>query len=172
MATLATFNEMMEQFLTELVQTFPEEAAIKKYMVAFEMARKANARMCMQEFMASITPYAQNIMARDEKFFIEHNEDIPFVNELNLKDHWNDSLSDNTKNAIWQYLQTLYMMGMTINALPEDTLAMIESVAKQCAMNFDAGGLNEQALLSGMSGLMNTLGAVASSKKSKPKSLQ
>jgi hypothetical protein len=121
--------------------------------------------------MASITPYAQSIMARDEAFFIEHNEEIPFVNELNLKEHWNDSLSENTKSAIWQYLQTLYMMGMTINALPDETLAMIESVAKQCAMNFDAGGLNEQALLSGMAGLMNTLGAVASAKKSK-KSLQ
>lgn len=172
MATLATFNEMMEQFLTELVQTFPEEKAMKKYMTAFDMARKANARVCLQEFMSSITPYAQHIMSRDDSFFIEHNDEIPFINELNLKEHWNDSLSENTKGAIWQYLQTLYMMGMTINALPDETLAMIESVAKQCAMNFDAGGLNEQALLSGMSGLMNTLGAVASAKKSKPKSLQ
>jgi hypothetical protein len=171
MATLSTFNEMMEQFLTELVQTFPEEKAVKTYLAAFEMTKKANARMCLQEFMSSITPYAQSIMARDEAFFIEHNEEIPFVNELNLKEHWNDSLSENTKSAIWQYLQTLYMMGMTINALPDETLAMIESVAKQCAMNFDAGGLNEQALLSGMAGLMNTLGAVASAKKSK-KSLQ
>lgn len=167
MATVATFNEMMGQFLTELVQTFPEEKAMKKYLAAFEMASKSNARICMQEFMSSITPYSQQIMGRDDSFFIEHNDEIPFVNELNLKTHWNDDLSENTKNAIWQYLQTLYLMGMTISSLPDETLAMIESVAKQCAMNLDAGGLDEKALLSGMSGLMNTLGAVASAKKSK-----
>jgi|694.fasta_scaffold01535_18 hypothetical protein len=167
MATIATFNEMMEQFLTELIQTFPDEKAIKKYFVAFDMARKSNARMCMQEFMNSIGPYSQQIMARDESFFIEHNDEIPFVNELNLKTHWNEDLSENTKNAIWQYLQTLYLMGMTISSLPEETLTMIETVAKQCAMNLGEGGLNEQALLSGMSGLMSTLGAVASTKKSK-----
>jgi uncharacterized UPF0160 family protein len=164
MATVSTFNEMMEQFLTELVQTFPEEKAMKKYLTAFEMAKKANARMCMQEFMKSVSPYAQKIMAKDDTFFIEHNSEIPFLEELNLKDWWNDSLSESTKGAIWQYLQTLYLMGMTINSLPEDTLAMIENVAKQCAKNLDESGLDEKSLLAGMSGLMSTLGSVAQTK--------
>lgn len=164
MATISTFNEMMEQFLTELVQTFPEEKAMKKYLTAFEMAKKTNARMCMQEFMASITPYAQKIMAKDETFFIENNKEIPFLNELNIVDHWNESLGESTKSAIWQYMQTLYLMGMTISALPEETISLIESVAKQCAINFEEKGLDENALLAGMSGLMSTLGSVAQSK--------
>ena len=164
MATVSTFNEMMGQFLTELVQTFPEEKAMKKYLTAFEMAKQSNARMVMNEFMKSVNPYAQKIMSKDDTFFIEHNSEIPFLDELNLKEHWNDTLSENTKNAIWQYLQTLYLMGMTISALPEETLSMIESVAKQCAKNLDEGGLDEQALLAGMSGLMSTLGNVAQAK--------
>ncbi len=167
MATITTFNEMMGQFITELVQTFPEEKAMKKYLTAFEMAKKTNARMCMQEFMNSVTPYAQYIMAKDEAFFIEHNSEVPFLNELNLKEHWTENLSEATKNAIWQYMQTLYLMGMTISALPEETISLIESVAKQCAMNLEEKGLDEKALLAGMSGLMNTLGSVAQSKKNR-----
>lgn len=158
-STVSAFNEMMKQFLTELVQTFPEEKAMKKYLTAFEMAKKSNARMVLNEFMKSVGPYSQQIMSRDETFFIEHNSEIPFVNELNLKDHWNDELSESTKGAIWQYMQTLYLMGMTISTLPEETLSMIESVAQKCMAS---GALNEDALMSGMAGLLNTFG------KSKP----
>ena len=32
---MGAWNDMMGQFLTELVQTFPEEPAIKKYMTSF-----------------------------------------------------------------------------------------------------------------------------------------
>lgn len=153
--TVTAFNEMMNQFLTELIQTFPEEKAMKKYLLAFEMAKEANARMVLNEFMKSVGPYSQQIMSRDERFFIEHNSEIPFVNELNLKEHWTDQLSESTKGAIWQYMQTLYLMGMTISTLPEDTLSMIESVAQKCV---SSGALNEEALLSGMAGLLNTFG--------------
>lgn len=153
--TVTAFNEMMNQFLTELIQTFPDEKAMKKYLLAFEMAKEANARMVLNEFMKSVGPYSQQIMSRDERFFIEHNSEIPFVNELNLKEHWTDELSESTKGAIWQYMQTLYLMGMTISTLPEDTLSMIESVAQKCV---SSGALNEEALLSGMAGLLNTFG--------------
>ena len=45
---------------------------------------------------------------------------------VNLEKHWG-SASENTKNAIWQYIQTLYMLGTTISSIPEDTLSMIET---------------------------------------------
>lgn len=153
--TVSAFNEMMNQFLLELIETFPNEKAMKKYHLAFEMAKSTNARMVLNEFMQSVTPYAQQIMGKNESFFFDHNSEIPFVNELNLKDHWNDSLSQNTKDAIWQYLQTLYLMGMTISTIPDETLSMIESVAQKC---MTSGALNEDALMSGMMGLLNTLG--------------
>ena len=74
---------------------------------------------------------------------------------VNLKDHWN-SCSENTKNAIWQYVQTLYMLGTTIKSIPEDTLSMIEKVAKQCADQMEEGGneLDEDALMKTMQGML------------------
>ncbi|NBQ48846.1 MAG: hypothetical protein EBU33_10415, partial [Sphingobacteriia bacterium] len=51
------------------------------------------------------------------------------VEELPLSKYWNDELTEGTKSAIWQYLQTLNILGMTITSIPSDMLSMVEGVA-------------------------------------------
>jgi hypothetical protein len=136
MTTISGFNDMMEQFLEELVHVFPEEPAMKKYRNAFEMLRKANSRACMENFMQNITPYSKQVMAKDASFFLD-NPDV--FTDFKLSNIWTADLSDHTKDAIWQYLQTLYILGNTISALPENTLNMIEKIAKQCAGEMSTG---------------------------------
>jgi hypothetical protein len=150
MSTITGFNDMMEQFLEELVQTFPEEPAMKKYRNAFEILRKSNARSCMENFMTNISPYSKQIMAKDASFFMNSPE---VFKDFKLDTIWTDDLSENTKNAIWQYLQTLYILGNTISALPENTLNMIEKIAKQCAGEMNAGAIDTSALMAGMSNM-------------------
>jgi len=77
------------------------------------------------------------------------------MKDVNLENHW-ASCSQNTKDAIWQYVQTLYMLGTTISSIPEDTLSMIEQVAKQCAdkMTDDGSELDENALMKTMQGML------------------
>ena len=157
MTSVTAFNEMMDQFMVELKQTFPEEKALGKYYTGFDMLRKSNPRKCVVTFMDEITPYASAVMNKDESLF--GNENLPAVlEEMHIKNHWTPELSQNTKDAIWQYLQTLYMLGTTIVSIPSDTLNMIESVAKQCAESIQGnGGLDEKALMSSMSGLFGGL---------------
>ena len=150
MTTISAFNDMMAQFLEELVQTFPEEPAMKKYQVSFDMLRSANARLCMENFMANVGPYSQHIMAKDDSFFL-NNPDV--FTDFKLSNIWTDNVSDVTKNAIWQYLQTLYILGNTISALPDSTLTMIEQMAKKCAQDVNAGTLDTSALMMGMSNM-------------------
>jgi len=150
MTTIGAFNDMMEQFLEELVQTFPEEPAMKKYQMSFEMLRKANSRACMENFMQSVTPYSQHIMSKDDSFFLNNPE---VFKDFKLNSIWTSEVSDSTKNAIWQYLQTLYILGNTISALPGDTLSMIEQMAKKCAGEMSAGSLDASALMMGMSNM-------------------
>lgn len=128
--TITSFNELMQQFLDDLEVAFPNESAIKKYQATFGLLKKTNARKPLTEFMSSITPYASHIMSKDESFFLQ--SDVDFVKSLNIKDLWSQATSEN-KDAIWQYLQTLYIIGMTISSLPPETLSVIENVAKQCA---------------------------------------
>jgi hypothetical protein len=68
-------------------------------------------------------------------------------------------MSVNTKGATWQYLQTLYMLGTTITSIPDDTLKMIESIAKECAdkMETDGGELDQDALMKMMGSMLGGL---------------
>src|SRR5210317_1662849 len=132
MASVTAFNDMLTQFLVELHKTFPEEKGIKKMTASFEMIKEANPRLVVDGFMKGVTPYADKISAKDESFLLEEIENIDFLKELNIKSYW-DKMSANTKSATWQYLQTLYMLGTTITAIPADTLNLIEGIAKDCA---------------------------------------
>lgn len=155
MTTVKAFNDMMEQFLNELVLTFPEEKTLLKYQATFDLAKTAWPRVTLEGFMKSIGPHAEKIMAKDEKFFLENGKDIEWVSEVNLQIIWKPDLSESTKDAIWQYLQTLYMLGTTIMMFPPETLAAIEGVAAKCAESSQAGGaINEKALMSGMNSLL------------------
>lgn len=153
MASVGVFNDMMEQFIDELTQTFPEEKSIKKYQTAFNMLRKANPRQCVDSFMKEISPYANQIMQKDESFILGMENE--FLNELNIKKHWTPELSENTKNAIWQYLQTLHILGMTITTIPAEMLSMVEGAAAKCSESMQSGSGVD--LMSSMSGILGSL---------------
>ena len=66
-------------------------------------------------------------------------------------------MSVGTKNAIWQYLQTLNILGMTITTIPADMLSMVEGAAAKCAESMQGGGGDEKSMMSGMSGLFSSM---------------
>jgi hypothetical protein len=155
MASVTAFNDMLSQFLVELHKTFPDETGIKKMTASFEMLKKTNPRLVVDGFMKGVTPYADKISAKDEKFILEEIEKIELLKDLNIKSYW-DRMSPNTKAATWQYLQTLYMLGTTITAIPAETLNLIEGIAKDCAdkMQTEGGEIDQDALMKMMGSML------------------
>lgn len=153
MTTLKAFHEMMSQFLGELHATFPEEAAVK---AALDGPKDQGA---FDDFMKSIGPHASLMMAKSDDFFGDQND---FVKKLNLGAIWkSEEATPKTKEAIWQYLQTLYILGNTMSMFPPDTLRMIEAAAENCAQNMRSQGTNqldERALMAGMNNLLSQMG--------------
>jgi hypothetical protein len=154
MASVGAFTEMTDQFLDELLKTFPEESGLKKYQSTFDLMKKANPRKCVEVFMNSARQFQNQIMAKNEKFFLENS--VEFLDALNIKKWWNDELSDGTKGAIWQYLQTLMILGTTITSIDADTLGAIEGIAEKMAKG--SGGEGGAPDLSALQGLMGALG--------------
>jgi hypothetical protein len=149
---------MMSQFLVELHKTFPEEKGIKKMLTSFDVLKSTNPRLVVDGFMTGVTPYASKISAKDETFLLNEIENIEFLKELDIKRYW-ERMSTNTKNATWQYLQTLYMLGTTITSLPDDTLSQIEKIAKGVAdqMQDGNGDFDQDALMKMMGGMLGSL---------------
>ena len=159
MTSVSAWCEMMDSFLSELEKTFPNESGIKKYKTSYDLVRKANPRKCIESYMAACADYSQSIMNKDESFFMDHSESISFLKDLNIKKHWQDpELSDGTRDAIWQYIQTLYILGTTITSFPPEALGMIENVAQQCADTMQGDGQDPTKMMSNMSGLFSSLG--------------
>jgi hypothetical protein len=152
MTSVGAWNDMMEQFLNELEKTFPEEKAVVKYKNGFELLRKSNPRKCVDGYMTSVAPFQEQIMAKDESFFLASNESL--IKEMNLQKHWSQELSSVTKDAIWQYLQTLFILGSTISMIPAEALGMIEDVANKCASSIQASGAMDEKALSGLFGAL------------------
>ena len=152
MTTLSAFNEMLGQFLGELAQTFPDEPKIKEAQAA------PMNRATFDQFMKDITPWVSQMMAKDSAFFCEAN---PIAANLNLHKVWTtEDCTEGTKAAIWQYYQTLYMLGTTINMFPPETLSMIESAAENCAKNMKKapnGQLDEASLMAGMNNMLSQM---------------
>ena len=159
MASVTAFNDMLSQFLVELHKTFPEEKGIKKMTASFEVIKQSNPRLIVDGFMKGVSPYADKISAKDESFLLEEIEKIDFLKDLNIKSYWT-RMSPNTQSATWQYLQTLYMLGTTINAIPADTLTQIENIAKGVAdkMQTDGGELDQDALMQMMGSMLGGMG--------------
>jgi len=159
MASVSAFNDMMGQFLVELHKTFPDEKGIKKMLTSFDVLKSTNPRLVVDSFMKGVTPYAEQISAKDDKFLLEECSKIDFLKDLDISSYW-DRMSTNTKDATWQYVQTLYMLGTTITALPPDKMAQIEALAQGVASQLqeEGGELNEDALMKMMGSMLGGLG--------------
>lgn len=158
MASVSAFNDMMGQFLVELHKSFPDEKSVKKILTSFDLIRTTSPRLIVDGFMSSVTPHADRISAKDEDFILVHSPEIEFLKEIDLIGLWS-RMNEGTKAAVWQYLQTLYILGTTIQSVPEETLSMIETLAKECAdkMQNGDGQINQDALMKMMGGLMGGL---------------
>ena len=159
MTSVNAFNDMLGQFLVELHKTFPEEKDVKKMMTSFEVLRTTSPRLVVDGFMKGVSPYADRISAKDETFLLNEIDTIDFLKELNIKSYWT-RMSTGTKDATWQYLQTLYMLGTTITSIPADTLNLIEGIAKDCAekMETEGGELDQAALMKMMGSMLGGMG--------------
>lgn len=160
-STVQAFNSMMANFLEELHQTFPEESKIAIVQEAFSDLASVNARKPMELFTGSLAPYSELVMARNPALF---DQPIELPGGLDMSTLWNKpDVSEDTRAAMWQYIQMLFMLGTTVQNLPPQLLDTIESVAASCAgqMQPDSEGNMDLSQLSRM--LMGGLGSVMSS---------
>ena len=144
MTTVKAFDDMMGQFLGELASTFPDEPP--------------KTGVDCPTFMKQIASWTPRMTARDEAFFSEDNE---FVKSINLHAIWKrEDCTENTKQAIWQYLQSLYMIGTTMSMFPPETLSAIEAAAENCAKNMKMGPngqIDEKSLMAGVNSMLSQM---------------
>ena len=121
---LTAFNNLVINFNEDLIKTFPDENDFKVYKRGIEMLNTANAKKICQLFKNYSHFYRNNIINKDETFFLttNYNDVLDNVdkkegveNIINkLKISWSE-LSTTNKEKIWEYLNSLIKLSDMVN---------------------------------------------------------
>ena len=114
------FNVLLDRFLNDLVKSYPEEHKFRDLVRAANTLVKFNFKKPLYLFRKKvILLFRENIVNRDETFFMENDYSEMANNSKNkedafqlidrLKEYWG-SMSDNNKKIIWDYLNKLIIL--------------------------------------------------------------
>ena len=121
------FNQVVDEFFRELIDIFPEENKIKVNYNLFQTMCKTNVRKSCNDFMLGSIPYLEKIAMRDEEFFTG-NDKPELLKSMNIEKVWTPELSQNTKNAIWNYIKSFFTVGIKIIEMPKESLGLINYI--------------------------------------------
>ena len=129
MATyLEKFNFYLKSFLNELVTIFPEyQQNINDSYSEVLTEDSITSDVYVKEYMDSVSPYHTDIAQKNNQLFLGDQE-LRFLRNLDFRDLWTKDLSDSTRENIWKYLQTLYVLGRKIVASDDDVNEMLNQL--------------------------------------------
>ena len=123
------FNYYLKEYLSELVNTFPEtrDPILSNYRTLLEGSNDKND-IYAKCYYTKINNYLTQIAKKDETLF-----DTPgkiFIEGVDLSSIWNhsDATPDN-RTAIWKYLQILMILGRKIMPNHKEIVEMLNKVS-------------------------------------------
>jgi hypothetical protein len=111
-SNLSKFNNQINNFLKEMSALFPEDKKLCALCQIVDIMSKMNPREIMNQFRDYVTPFREQILSRDESFFLQTDftdkvVDSNSISEmLRIKHIWNsDRLTNTDKECIWNYFK-------------------------------------------------------------------
>lgn len=141
--TYQSFNSLLCEFVSELSQTFDEypELAKSHETLTSLMALDDTISLPMETFHKTFEEYSSLIMTKDATLFEKCT--IPYTDSFDLKKEYKESDTD-TQDAIWNYLQQLFVTAATVQNMPASMMTNIESVAQACLQKVQSGEVTEE----------------------------
>ena len=124
---LKIFNQVVDEFFKELILIFPEENKIKVRYSLFQTICKTNARKTCNDFMFGSVKYLEKIAMKDPNLFLGDDKP-PLLDKMNFSELWNSGISENTKEIIWKYIKTFFIIGIKVVDMPVETHGIIQYI--------------------------------------------
>ena len=120
-----TFNNLLDEFLQKIISKFDSQK-LKTYRRAFLMLKDLYPETPVNLFMCGCVNYKKEILNRNDAFFLKDEkiqENLKkfgnFTQDCGIDLYW-DTLTPITKKAIWDYIQSLFVLGeIIVNENPE-----------------------------------------------------
>jgi hypothetical protein len=118
------FNNQLDKFLDELIQTYPEDKDFPYYKRLVDQLKRLNVRKPIELYAFTVYKHVKLIEDRDSDFFFNNfgklvsdetedksNQAEAFRLFENIKTYWKGMSEDNHK-IIWDYLNVLTKLAM------------------------------------------------------------
>ena len=133
------FNAYMQQFLEALVVTFPEEVGLADIMNRFPVMCSMQPKQPHRLFMKQVMPHYDKVVGHDESVILDGSLDVPGI--LDVKQLWTaQGVTQDIRETMWKYLDTLVMLGASIQSLPPEMMSQIEGIAASIQKDVEASG--------------------------------
>jgi hypothetical protein len=145
-----TFNALALEFVKELSEVFPENTVLAECMKNFDTI-VSDPKKPMDFLVSIVGDNAEMLNSKDDAIF-----DTITIPGMEIKEMWN-STSENTKEAIWQYLSTLHMLASTLGNTSGELMSGIENMAMEFADKMAQGNMDVPTMLNEVMARVQTL---------------
>ena len=118
---LSMFVNQLSSLGSELNDMYPEDMDIKMAKNSIETLKRLNPKKLYEVFSAIVIPFKSQILNRDEGFFLNMDVNTSDLGDgfsvsivMNLKKYWS-SMSESTKECMWQYFGVLVKLNEKIS---------------------------------------------------------
>lgn len=107
------FNDYLKLFIKNIIESFSEyKDVLEEYYKELLESETSNDDKYVKRYMNKMKEHKNHISEKNESLF---ENDIYILKNVNFKTLWvSGELSDNNKEKIWEYIQTLYILSETI----------------------------------------------------------
>ena len=130
------FNSYLKLFINNIIETFSEfEEVLKEYYKELLENDQCNDDKYVKRFMKKLQTQKNNISNKNDDLF---KESIFILKNVDFNLIWHsEELSENNKDVIWDYIQTLYILGETIVSDSDKVKQLLDNFKKVKEGNFD-----------------------------------
>ncbi len=122
------FNYTLKLFINDLIKIKPEyQETLKDYYGDLLSMEVCNDDKHIKRFMRKTTDLKALISTKDDKLF---QESVILLKNIDFHELWNSGIDDDVKGKIWEYLQTLYVLGETIISDSDKIKKLVENFKK------------------------------------------
>lgn len=147
---ISEFNNTLDEFINKMILQFPQETKLKTYHSAFKVTKMYDKTIPIKIFMGGCLEFKEPIKERNSSFFTKRKSftnkvaqaSSSFADDTGLVNYW-ETLSDISKNAIWDYIQTLFVMGEMYVNKDTSIIKNINNVYNKCSFNDSIKTIND-----------------------------
>lgn len=116
---IGKFNNVVDQLFDIAIEhcdNGKERLEYHKYQL--DLARRSNPRLVVEKFMDVLTEFINQIMCRQEDFFLNFNFNDGKIQDssilISMQEVWKNTDNQNLKDKIWKLLQLSLMYGVMV----------------------------------------------------------